>query len=129
MTIDLTDVEKARMYLAQIDALNISNEQQSMRDRMLERRAWLSTHLDQDDYASALILADAIDTRLIDLGHGLNFAVSLKEICEAADTDLTEARHALELLGSRETRSGIYSSSDSCPVVKIGDLGDWRVFP
>ncbi|SDW76610.1 hypothetical protein SAMN05444358_1011701 [Ruegeria halocynthiae] len=129
MTIELTDVEKARMYLAQIDALNIPNEPESNRDRMLERRAWLSTHLDQDDYASALILADAIDTRLIEQGHSVNFAVSVQEVREAADTDLTEARYALELLGSRETRSGVFSNGDSNHVIKIGDLGDWRELP
>ncbi len=125
MTIELTPIEKARMYLAQVDALKIPDEPESIRDRMLERRAWLSTHLDHDDYTRALMLADAIDTRLIEIDHGPDFAVDLKEVCDVADTDLTEARHALELLGARETRRGIFSNGDSVSVVKIDDLGDW----
>ncbi|WP_170428138.1 hypothetical protein [Ruegeria arenilitoris] len=127
MSIELTPVEKSRLYLAQVDALNIPNEPETIRDRMLERRAWLSTHLDPQDYADSLLLAEAIDTKLVELGHGLNFAVALREVRDAAETDLTECVWALELLGAYEVRPGVYGNTDSLPVVEIGNLAGWRL--
>ncbi|WP_209598561.1 hypothetical protein [Ruegeria sp. HKCCSP351] len=127
MSIELTPVEKSRLYLAQVDALKISDDPQTIRHRMLERRAWLSTHLDPQDYADALRLAEAIDMKLVDIGHGLNFAVSLREVREEAESDLTECVWALELLGAHEVRPGVYGNHDSASEVAIGNLGDWRL--
>ncbi|MCG7518446.1 hypothetical protein [Ruegeria sp. Ofav3-42] len=126
MSIELTPVEKSRLYLAQVDALKISDDPQTIRHRMLERRAWLSTHLDPQDYADALLLAEAIDTKLVEMGHGRSFALSLREVRDAAETDLTECVWALELLGAYEVRPGVYGNTDSLPVVEIGNLGNWR---
>ncbi len=127
MSIELTPVEKSRVYLAQIDALGIENDPKTIRDRMLERRAWLSAHLDPQDYADALLLAEAIDTKLVEMGHGRSFALSLRAVREAAETDLTECVRALELLGAYEVRPGVYGNTDSLPVVEIGSLADWRL--
>ncbi|EPX82120.1 hypothetical protein [Salipiger mucosus] len=118
--IDLTAPQRAKLYLAMRDALDVTDEPQ---DRHAARRLALCELVSKftgDDGAFALHeafrLADALDHHLTEHANGPEFGFSVANVARLVGGDRDTAKAALRLLGA-------------CPTFDAEGPDDWATAP
>lgn len=105
--IDLTPVQRATLYLAMRDALDVTDEPQDRHAAQRLALCDLVTNFTGDDSSYALHeayrLADALDYYLTEHAVGPEFGFSVANVSRLVGGDRDTARAALRLLGARPT--------------------------